>query len=56
MVLIPLLVIVSVLLVISLVYDLFKKEEDEEEIESKKKIYNEANIKREIDIDFTKDE
>lgn len=53
--LIPLLVIVSVLLVISLIWDLAKKEDDEEEINSEKKIYDEANIKREIDIDFTKD-
>ncbi|MFX0083252.1 MAG: signal peptidase I [Candidatus Hodarchaeota archaeon] len=52
--LIPLLVIVSVLLVISLIYDLAKKEEDEEEIESKNIIYNEEKIKKEIDIDFTK--
>jgi len=53
--LIPLLVIVSVLLVISLVWDITKKEDDEEEKNNEKKIYDEANIKREIDIDFTKD-
>ena len=53
--LIPLLVIVSVLLVISLIWDITKKEDDEEEIKSEKKIYDEANIKREINIDFTKD-
>jgi len=53
--LIPLLVIVSALLIISLIWDIIKKEDDEEEIKSEKKIYDEANIKREIDIDFTKE-
>ena len=53
--LIPLLVIVSALLIISLIWDITKKEDDEEEIKSEKKIYDEANIKREINIDFTKD-
>ena len=53
--LIPLLVIVSLLLVISLIWDIAKKEDDEEEINSKKLIYDETNIKREIDMDFTKE-
>ncbi|MFW9876975.1 MAG: signal peptidase I [Candidatus Thorarchaeota archaeon] len=53
--LIPLLVIVSVLLIISLIWDLTKNEGNEEEINNSKKIYNKANITSEIDIDFTKE-
>ena len=34
---------------------MFLQEGDEEEINSKKLIYDEANIKREIDMDFTKE-
>ena len=52
--LIPLLVIVSLLLVVSIVWDLFNKEK-ETDSENKKKIYNEENIEKEIDIDFTKE-
>lgn len=52
--LIPLLVIVSLLLVASIVWDLFNKEK-ETDSENKKKIYNEENIEKEIDIDFTKE-
>ena len=52
--LIPLLVIVSLLLVFSIVWDLFNKEK-ETDSENKKKIYNEENIEKEIDIDFTKE-
>ena len=50
--LIPLLVIVSLLLVISIVCDLFNKEE-ETDSEIKKKIYNEENIEKEIELDYT---
>ncbi|MBY8991530.1 MAG: signal peptidase I [Candidatus Lokiarchaeota archaeon] len=50
--LIPLLVIVSLLLVISIVWDLFNKEE-ETDSEIKKKIYNEENIEKEIELDYT---
>ena len=50
--LIPLLVIVSLLLVVSIVWDLFSKEE-EKDSEIKKKIYNEANIEKEIELDYT---
>lgn len=53
--LIPLLVIVSFLLVISIIWDLFNKEEDKEEEDIKKKIYDEANIKKEIELDYTKE-
>lgn len=49
--LIPLLVIVSLLLVVSIVWDLFSKEE-EKDSEIKKKIYNEANIEKEIELDY----
>ena len=51
--LIPLLVIVSALLVISVVWDIVKKEKDEPESD-KKRIYDEKEIKQEIEIDFTK--
>ena len=54
--LIPLLVIVSVLLVISVIWDLVKKEKDDPEIDNKKRIYDEKKIKQEIEIDFTKTE
>lgn len=53
--LIPLLVIVSALLVISIIWDLVKKEEDETGIRRNKIVYNDANIKNEIEIDFTKE-
>ena len=53
--LIPLLVIVSFLLVISIIWDLFNKEEDKEEEDIKKKIYDEANIKKEVELDYTKE-
>ena len=54
--LIPLLVIVSVLLVISVVWDIVKKEKDEPVSDDKKRIYDEKEIKQEIEIDFTKTE
>jgi signal peptidase len=53
--LIPLLVIVSILLVISLVWDMVKNEDDEEKVKNKKKIYDDSKIKREIDIDYSKE-
>ena len=54
--LIPLLVIVSFLLVISVVWDIVKKDKDETESDDKKRIYDEKEIKQEIKIDFTKTE
>jgi signal peptidase len=51
--LIPLLIIVSLLLVASIVWDLFKKDEGTEVAEIKKKVYDPKNIKKEIEIDFT---
>ena len=51
--LIPLLVIVSVLLVISVIWDLVKKEEDEKDVENNRRIYDKTKIKTEIEIDFT---
>ena len=51
--LIPLLVIVSALLVISVIWDLVKKEKDGSESD-KKGIYDEKEIKQVIEIDFTK--
>jgi signal peptidase len=53
--LVPLLVIVSFLLVISIIWDLFKKEEDEGDVDIKKKLYDETNIKEEIELDYTKE-
>ena len=49
--LVPLLVIVSTLLLISIIWDLVKK--DEEELNNKNKIYDKTKIKKEIEIDFT---
>jgi len=49
--LVPLLVIVSALLLISIIWDLVKKEE--EELNNKNKIYDKTKIKKEIEIDFT---
>ncbi len=54
--LIPLLVIVSILLVISIIWDIVKKDEDNSKEDGKKRIYNEKKIKEEIEIDFTKTE
>jgi len=54
--LIPLLVIVSVLLVISVIWDIVKKEKDEPDSDDEKGIYDEKEIKQEIEIDFTKTE
>jgi len=54
--LIPLLVIVSFLLVISVVWDIVKKDKDETGIDDKKNIYDEKETKQEIEIDFTKTE
>ncbi|MFX1375906.1 MAG: signal peptidase I [Promethearchaeota archaeon] len=53
--LIPLLVIVSMLLVISIIWDIVKNEEDDEIANDKRKFYNEANINKKIKIDFTKE-
>jgi len=50
--LIPLLVIVSLLLVVSIVWDLFKKEEDNGGI--KKKNFNPDSVEEELEIDFTR--
>jgi signal peptidase len=50
--LIPLLVIVSLLLVISIVWDLFQKEESSEP--DQKKVYKPKEIEQELEIDFTK--
>jgi len=54
--LIPLLVIVSFLLVISVVWDIVKKDKDETGTDEKKRIYDEKEFKQEIEIDFTKAE
>jgi signal peptidase len=54
--LIPLLVIVSILLVASVIWDIVKKDDDKEKSDDKKGIYNEKEIKKEIRIDFTKSE
>jgi len=54
--LIPLLVIVSVLLVISVIWDIVKKDENKENGDDKKVIYDEKKVKEEIEIDFTKSE
>ncbi|KKM23605.1 hypothetical protein LCGC14_1613520 [marine sediment metagenome] len=51
--LVPLLVIVSALLLISIIWDLVKKDEEEEELKNKNKIYDKTKIKKEIEIDFT---
>ncbi|MBY8984888.1 MAG: signal peptidase I, partial [Candidatus Lokiarchaeota archaeon] len=51
--LVPLLVIVSILLVVSVVWDIVKKDDDKPNNEDEKKIYNEKEIKEEIEIDFT---
>lgn len=52
--LIPLLVIVSVLLVGSVIWDIVKKDKDKPESNDSKRIYNEKEFKQEIEIDFTK--
>ena len=52
--LIPLLVIVSILLVISVVWDIVKKDEDKTDEGAKKMIYDEKKIKEVIEFDFTK--
>ncbi|MHA2037568.1 MAG: signal peptidase I [Promethearchaeota archaeon] len=54
--LIPLLVIVSILLVISIIWDMVKKDEDNSKGENKKRVYIENKTKEEIEIDFTKSE
>ncbi|MHA1988180.1 MAG: signal peptidase I [Promethearchaeota archaeon] len=54
--LIPLLVIVSFLLVISVVWDIVKKDKDETGSDDEKRIYDEKEFKQEIEIDFTKTE
>jgi len=51
--LVPLLVIVSILLLISIIWDLVKKDEEEEELENKNRFYDKTKIKKEIEIDFT---
>ncbi|MFX1279321.1 MAG: signal peptidase I [Promethearchaeota archaeon] len=53
--LIPLLVIVSVLLVVSIIWDLVKGEEDEDGLSKDKQVFNKANVKNEIEIDYTKE-
>ncbi|MHA2392010.1 MAG: signal peptidase I [Promethearchaeota archaeon] len=52
--LIPLLVIVSILLVASIMWDLFKKDKDEKKDAEESKIYDATKVKREIELDFTK--
>ncbi|MHA1932008.1 MAG: signal peptidase I [Promethearchaeota archaeon] len=54
--LIPLLVIVSILLVASVIWDIVKKDEDKADGDNKKGIYKEEEMKEEIKIDFTKAE
>ncbi|MHA1914546.1 MAG: signal peptidase I [Promethearchaeota archaeon] len=54
--LIPLLIMVSILLVISIVWDIVKKDKKDENSNNKKKIYNKKKIEREIEIDFTRPE
>ena len=52
--LVPILVGVSVLLLISIIWDLVKKDEEEEELNKKNKIYDKTKIKEKVEIDFTK--
>lgn len=52
--LIPLLVIVSVLLVISVIWDIIKKGQGKPDEEVKKMIYDEKKIKKVVSFDFTK--
>jgi len=60
--LIPLLVIVSALLIISIIWDLFKKDEDSKDKKKgdKKLIYNQklndSNSVREIEIDYSRND
>ncbi|MHA2120809.1 MAG: signal peptidase I [Promethearchaeota archaeon] len=54
--LIPLLIMVSILLVISIVWDIVKKDKKDENSNDEKKIYNKKKIEREIEIDFTRPE
>jgi signal peptidase len=54
--LVPLLIIVSVLLVASVIWDVVKKDEDKTNDDDKKRIYDEEEIKEEIEIDYTKTE
>ncbi|MHA1886288.1 MAG: signal peptidase I [Promethearchaeota archaeon] len=54
--LIPLLVIVSFLLVISIVWDIVKKDKENGDSKEEKKIYVKKKIKREIELDFTQPE
>ncbi|MHA2182944.1 MAG: signal peptidase I [Promethearchaeota archaeon] len=54
--LIPLLVIVSILLVASVVWDIVKKDDDKVNGNNNKRIYKEEEMKEEIKIDFTKSE
>ncbi len=54
--LIPLLVIVSILLVVSVVWDIVKKDPDKTSEDAKNMIYDEKKIKTVIEFDFTKSE
>ncbi|MFW9822062.1 MAG: signal peptidase I [Candidatus Thorarchaeota archaeon] len=54
--LVPLLVIVSILLVASIIWDLIKKDDDKEKDNRKNQIYYEEKIKDEIKFDFTQTE
>ena len=52
--LIPLLVIVSILLVASIIWDIVKKDQGKTDENAKKMIYDEKKIKKVITFDFTK--
>lgn len=54
--LIPLLVIVSILLVASILWDLVKKDKAENKDEEISKIYDLTKVKQEIEMDFSKSE
>jgi len=54
--LIPLLVIVSILLVVSVIWDIVKKDQDKTDEDAKKMSYDEKKIKKVIILDFTKPE
>ena len=52
--LLPLLVIVSILLVISIIWDLVKKDEDGKDLIDEENKYDETEMNEEIKMDFTK--